>query len=276
MPAISVVMITYNEEEILPHSLPRLHWADEIIVVDSNSGDRTREIAAAAGAKVFARAFTNFADQTNWAIAQATGDWILIIDADELVTPELADSIRRTVRENPPADVFALRIDTFLFGRMMRSSPWSKVWALRLFRRGVARYEGAVHQNPRIGDRPVGRLDGILLHVTCRSVGKLFEKHQLYSTLWAEKARAEGRRTGIPKALCASVWRLFHNYFVRGEIKDGTIGFVCSILACAHTFTRHIKLWGLQNAERFGRIPGHDKEERHEVEENAVSWNDRI
>ncbi len=259
MATVSVVMITYNEAEILPYSLPRLEWADEIIVVDSNSSDRSVEIARERGARVFTRTFTDFSDQSNWAIEKATGDWILIIDADELMTRELAESIRRTVQENPSVDVFALRIDTYLIGRMMRSTPWSKVWALRLFRRGTVRYSGAVHQDPQVGNRPVGRLDGILLHCTCRSIEKLFEKHQLYSTLWAKKARDGGRTTSILKALCASVWRIFHNYFIRGEILDGSIGVACSVAAGTHIFIRHMKLWGLQNKELFSRIPD-DKE----------------
>ena len=254
MPSLSVVVLTYNESEIIPYCLGRLQWADEIVVVDSFSRDDTRELAAALGAKVLTHPFKNFSDQFNWGIAQATGDWIFMVDADEMVTPELRDSVIRTVQSNPSIDIFILRRDSYVFGRMMRSSSWSGEWIPRLFRRGTIEYVGEVHPDLQVGDRPTGKLDGILLHYTYRSMAKYFEKFQLYSTLWAEKAYATGRRTNIPKALASSAWRVFHNYFIRGEIRDGAVGFVSSVLGGMHTFIRHMKLWGLQNAERFGRI----------------------
>ncbi len=259
MPTVSVVMITLNEEEILPHSLSRLRWADEIVVVDSHSTDRTREIAAEAGAKVFTRAFKDFSDQTNWAMAQATGDWILIIDADELATPALRDSVRRTVESNPSIDIFYIPLDSYVLGRRMKARSLSGEWHPRLFRRGTIEYVGAVHQDPQIGGRPTGKLEGKVLHYTARSIAGTFKKSEKYALLWAEKAYAAGRRTNIPKAVASALWRMFHNYFIRGEILDGSIGVACSVAAGTHIFIRHMKLWGLQNKELFSRIPD-DKE----------------
>ncbi len=263
MPSVSAVVLTWNEREMIPHCLSRLQWADEIVVVDSNSADDTRELAAAKGAKVLTRAFTNFADQFNWAMAQASGDWIFLVDADEIVTPELAESVRRAAGSNPSADIFLCRRDSYVFGRRMRSSSWSGEWLPRLSRRGAIEYTGEVHPDPQVGSRPTERLDGVLLHYTYRSMAKYFEKFQLYSTLWAEKAYAGGRRTSIPKALGSSVWRVFHNYCIRGEFRDGAVGFVCSVLGGMHTFIRHMKLWGMQHRERFGRIYGQDAEVPH-------------
>lgn len=256
MPSVSVVVLTYNEEELIAHTLARLQWADEIVVVDSFSKDNTREIAAAAGAKVrvLTHEFRNFSEQFNWGIAQASGDWIFMVDADEMVTPELEASVRNTVRANPSEDIFLLRRDSYVFGRRMRSSSWSGEWIPRLFRKGTVHYTGAVHPDLQIGGRPTGRLDGILLHYTYRSMAKYFEKFQLYSTLWAEKAYVSGRRTNLPLALASSVWRVFHNYFIRGEILDGSVGFAISVLGGMHTFIRHMKLWGMQHEERFAEV----------------------
>ncbi len=251
---VSAVVLTYNEAELIAACLSRLSWADELIVVDSFSTDDTRELAAAAGAKVLTHAFTDFASQFNWALAQATGDWTLSVDADEMLTPELRDSILRTVRSNPGPDIFTLRRDSYVFGRLMRSSSWSGERLPRLFRRGAITYAGEVHPDPQINGRPTGELDGLLIHYTYRSTAKYFEKFELYSTLWAEKAYARGRRTGVAYALASAAWRSFHNYFIRGGFRDGVIGFVIALLDGMHTFIRHIKLWGLQNRERFGKI----------------------
>lgn len=254
MPAVSAVVLTLNEEEMLGRCLDRLKWCDEIVVVDSGSTDRTPEIARAAGARVLDHPFVDFADQCNWALARAQGDWILQIDADELVTDELAASVRKTVAMNPPEDIFALCRDASAWGRFMKASSWSGDWVPRLFRKGAVTFAGAVHQDPQVGGRPVGRLDGRLLHYSYRSVEQYFKKSSFYATLWAQKARASGRRANVPKAVVASLWRVFHNYIIRGEIRDGRIGFVMALLEGIHTFERHIKLWGLQNAEQFARV----------------------
>lgn len=258
---VSAVVLTRNEAECIADCLSRLRWADEILVVDSFSTDNTRELAAAAGAKVLTRAFTDFSSQYNWALAQAAGDWVYTVDADEMTSPELAESIVRTVRANPRYRIYTVRRDSYVFGRLMRSTAWSGERLPRLFRRGEITYAGEVHQDPQLGARPTGNLDGILYHLTYRSVEQYCAKSELYATLWAKKALAKGRSSNIPKALAATVWRLFHNYFIRGEIRDGRIGFACSLLAGAHTFTRHMKLWGLRNAEPFGRLPFGEAEE---------------
>lgn len=253
---VTVLILTFNEEEMLPHCLAPLGWADEILVVDSGSTDKTAAIAAAAGAKVLERPFTNFAEQCNWGLARASSDWVLQVDADEVVTPELAKSVRETVASNPRTEIFSLCRDACAWGRFMKASSWSGEWIPRLFRKGAVEFRGAVHQDPQINGRPVGRLGGKLLHYSYRSAEQYFRKSEFYATLWAEQAHARGKRTGIPKAAAAGLWRMFHNYFIRGEIRDGRIGFVMSVLSGMHTFSRHIKLWGLQNAGEFAELPG--------------------
>lgn len=258
MATVSAVVLTKNEEEMLPLCLGRLSWADEVLVVDSGSTDGTVALAEKAGARVLYHAFENFASQFNWGLANATGDWTFLVDADELVTPELRDSVLATVARGPTEDIFLLRRDSYVFGHLMKASSWSGEWIPRLARRGKMSFTGEVHPDPQVGDGPLGRLRGVLLHYTYRTTEQYFKKFDLYSSLWARKAMERGRRTGLVKASASSLWRFFHNYFIRGEIRDGRVGFALAVLGGMHTFIRHMKLWGLQNAAKFGRVEDRD------------------
>mgnify|MGYP002622438396 FL=1 len=164
-PRVSAVLITRNEEANLPACLDSLKWVDEIVVVDSASTDRTREIARDAGANVFDHTdWPGFGPQKNRAIAQATGDWVLSIDADERVSPELAAEIRRVVATADAANGYALPRLSSYCGRYMRHSGWWPDYVPRLFRRGRARFSDDLVHERLIVEGPVGRLEGLLRH----------------------------------------------------------------------------------------------------------------
>lgn len=256
MPTISAVVLTKNEEEMLPKCLARLSWADEMLVVDSFSTDRTLELAEAAGARVVQHPFRDFSSQFNFGIDAARCEWVFLVDADELATPGLRDAVLAVrAKEKPEFEIYEVVRDSVVWGRLMRSRAWSDEWIPRLFRKGALRYEGEVHPKPVTGGVPRGRLrGGGLRHYTYRSVALYFQKFQLYSTLWAEKARAGGRRSGIAKATAAGLWRVFHNYVIRLEFLDGRVGFALSVLAGMHTFIRHLKLWGMEHAGELARV----------------------
>ncbi len=251
---VSAFIMTRNEEEMLPHCLSRLTWADEILVIDSHSTDNTQDIARSFGARVIVRDFAGFGPTCNFGQDEATSDWVLHVDADELVSTRLRDAVKRTVAAAPTTDIFSVQRDSVVFGRRLKSSAWSGEWLPRLWRRGVLRFEGVVHPKPLLEDRPVDRLDGVMLHYPYRSVAKYFEKSESYSTLWAEKARDKGRRSGIAKGAASGLWRVFHDYFIRGGIRDGRVGFLLALTGGMHTFTRHIKLWGMEHAAELGRV----------------------
>lgn len=256
MSTVTVFILTKNEEELLPACLARVGWADEVLVVDSGSTDRTQQIARDAGARVVEHPFTDFSTQYNFGLNESRSEWAMQVDADEMVTPELRDSVLAAVRgDDGKTDVWALERDAYVFGHRMRATSWSHEWIPRLFRRGCARYTGEVHPILELGGRKVERLRGILLHYTYRSVVQYFQKDESYSTFWAQKAYEKGRRTGLANAFFSSVWRFFHNYFIRGEIWDGYIGLMLALLAAEHTFIRHIKLWGMEHADEIRRIP---------------------
>ncbi|MCC8166450.1 MAG: glycosyltransferase family 2 protein [Planctomycetes bacterium] len=253
MATVTAFIMTLNEEEMLPRCLKRLTWADEILVVDSHSTDKTVDIAQSFGARIIARDFAGFGPTTNFGQDEAKSDWIFHVDADELVTTRLQKAVQDTVAANPPEDIFSVHLDSVVFGRRLKSSSWSGEYP-RLWRRGALRFEGAVHPQRIISGKMGGRLDGVMLHYPYRSVAKYFEKSESYSNLWALKAKDKGRRSGLAKATVSGAWRVFHDYFIRGGIRDGRVGLLLAMAGGMHTFTRHIKLWGMEHAAELSRV----------------------
>lgn len=247
--AISAVILTKNEEEMLPGCLRSLKWVDEIIVADSFSTDRTREIAEAAGARFLQHPFENFSSQFNWGIEQAVGPWILMIDADEVVDETLRASIQSLLVSAPNYDVYMVLRDAFFLGKRMRSSSWSHEPLPRLFRKGCLNYSGLVHPEVKYDADSVGKIEGRIIHYSVRNLEQYFQKFQNYTTLWARNAFEKGKRVNLPYCLVTSIWRFFHNYLLRGECIDGRYGFISSILAMAYTFIKYLKLWGLQQGK---------------------------
>jgi len=249
MPKLTVSILTLNEEEMLPAALASVAWADEIVVTDSGSTDRTVEIAKAAGAKVLFRKFDDFSSQFNWAFEQSGNPWILSLDADEVVDGELANSIRGTLASEPKYEVYQVVRDSFVLGRRMHSTAWSHERLPRLFKKGVLVYSGLVHPTIDCGGRQAGLLKGRLLHHTYRDLEQYFQKFQHYTSLWAKNQHARGRRASLPLVVANSCWRFFHNYFFRREFLDGRYGFIFSILSTAYTFIKYIKLWDLNRLD---------------------------
>jgi glycosyltransferase involved in cell wall biosynthesis len=255
MPKLTVSILTLNEEEMLPAVLASVAWADEIVVTDSGSTDRTVEIARAAGARVLFREFDDYSAQHNWAFAQIENPWIMVLDADEVVDDELARSIRETLAAEPKFEVYKVVRDSFFLGRRMRSTAWSNERLPRLFKNGALIYSGLVHQTAEYGDRKAGLLKGRLLHYTYRDMEQYFRKFQHFTSLWAKGQQAKGRRVSLPYCVANSILRFFHNYFFRRELLDGRYGFILSVLAMAYTFIKYIKLWDLNRLDDLRRKP---------------------
>jgi len=245
MNKLTVSILTLNEEEMLPSTLASVAWADEILVTDSGSTDRTVEIAKAAGARVLFREFDNYSAQHNWAFEQISNPWIMVLDADEVVDDELARSIQEVLASEPKFKVYAVVRDAFVLGHRMRSTAWSNERLPRLFKKKAMYYTGMVHQIPEYGDCKVGLLKGRLLHYTYRDMEQFFQKFQHFTSLWAKDQYTKGRRVNLLRCTFASIWRFFHNYFFRREFLDGRLGFILSVLAVAYTFVKYIKLWDL-------------------------------
>lgn len=201
---VSVAIVTLNEEENLPRTLTSVRWADEIVVVDSGSTDRTVEIAHTLGARVIERAWPGFAAQKNFAISQCSGTWILSLDADEELTPELQTQIRTMLASNPPIDAYYLRRRNLFLGRWIKHGGFYPDPKLRLFRRSAANFA----LTPQFEERPVhetiafdgaaGTLDFDLVHNAYPALSTYIEHMDRYSGLGAGPARSQGPDRAVP------------------------------------------------------------------------------
>lgn len=259
MATLSLVVITRNEEDNLAGCLESVAWCDEIIVVDDDSTDSTREIARRFTDKVYERQLDRFGRQKQFAIEQATCDWILVLDADERVTEELGEGIREVVEaDGDGLDGYRLRRLTWLFGEPVSYSGWYKCVHLRLFRRGRARYvDRRVHEYPELIDGgPLGALPGHLDHHTYADLDELESKRERYSTLAAEDWYDAGRRVNWLTAVwwvgVVPLAAFLRELVVHGGWRGGRIGLRIARLAMRSDYLTVTKLWALSRAAPVG------------------------
>lgn len=243
MMTLSVIVITKNEARHIGDCLDSVSFADEIIVVDSGSTDATREIAQAKGAKVHVTDdWPGFGPQKNRALDLATQEWVLSIDADERVTPELAEAIGRALA-NPSAQAYKIaRLSNFC-GRWIRHSGWWPDHVLRLFKRGSARFtDAAVHESVQASGA-VAALDGHFLHYPYADLESMIAKVNRYSTDAAAMMYARGKTTSVPGILGHAFWTFVRIYVIRRGFLDGREGVILAVTAAAGSFFRYSKLW---------------------------------
>lgn len=241
-PRVSVTVITWNEEERLRRCLESVTWADEIVVVDAGSEDKTVQIARSFTDHVVVRAWDGFAPQKNFALSRATGDWILSLDADEEVSPELADEIRRVIAA-PAADGYAVPRRNIFWGKWVRHGLLYPDWQVRLFRRGRGRFVARqVHESIEI-DGAVARLAGALVHRSYRDVADFLTRTNRYSTLAAEEWVRAGRPVRATDLVLRPLGRFLSMYVVHGGWLDGWRGFLLAVLYAYYVFVRSAKVW---------------------------------
>lgn len=245
MPKVSVTIITRDESEQIAGALASVAWADEIVVVDSGSADGTLEIARTVTSRVFVRDWPGYVEQKNFAAAQATHDWILSIDADERVSPELATSIQ-SVLEAPSCAAYRMPRVTWHLGRWIRGTDWYPDYQTRLYRRDAARWSGRyVHESLDV-DGPVGDLQGELQHYAYRDLSEHLDTIDRYTTLAARQMREGGRRAGLAALLLHPTAAFLRNYLLRGGFRLGSAGLVVSAMNAFYVFLKFAKLWQLQ------------------------------
>ena len=241
-PTLSVILITLNEAERLATTLEAIAWADEIVVVDAGSTDGTVEIARRFTDKVvITEDWPGFGQQKNRALALATGEWVLSIDADERVTPELAAEIRATLAA-PHYDAYRLpRLSSYL-GRPMRHSGWWPDEVVRLFRRGKARFSADVVHERLLFDGKIGRLQNVLQHESFSSLEQVLEKVNRYSTAGAQKLAAQGRTANLRIAVLRALWMFIRTYVLKAGFLDGRQGFMLAVSNAEGVYYRYLKL----------------------------------
>ena len=245
---LSVVIITLNAAAQLDACLHSARFADEIVVVDAGSTDGTPALAERHGAKVIHQDWLGFGRQKQFAVAAASHDWVLCLDADERVTPELQASIENALK-SPSSTAFRFpRCNRFL-GRYLKHGEGYPDWSLRLFDRRQAGWSAdAVHEKVETRG-PIGDLAGDLLHDSAESLASYLSKQNRYTTLAAEMALAAGKRSSFGRIALSPVVRFIKFYFIRQGFRDGLPGLVHIAIGCFNSFIKYSKMLERQNSD---------------------------
>lgn len=246
---LSLCVITRDAAGQLADCLASAPFAGEIVVVDSGSSDDTVEIARRCGARVIVRPWQGFGPQKNFAVAQAVHDWVLCLDADERVTPELGAAIRAALAAAPVAVAFAVARRNRFLGRWLRHGEGYPDWIVRLFDRRHARWtDDPVHENVT-ATGSVARLSGDLLHASAESLDAYIAKQNRYTTLQAEAMHTRGERASVARLVGSPLARFIRFYVVRLGFLDGVAGFVHIAIGCFASFMKYAKLRALSAVE---------------------------
>ena len=246
MLSVSVIVITKNEERCIFECLNSiLTLASEIIVVDSGSTDKTKDICLGFGAKFVDADWAGFGRQKNRALDLSQCEWVFSIDADERATSQLCAEIQAAVQRPDAPEAFAVPRLSSYCGQFMRHGGWYPDRVVRLFKRGSARFsDDIVHESVQTTGR-VGQLREHLLHISYRSFEDVLDKMNRYSTAGARKAAARGRSSSLLSAWLHSRWAFIRTYLLRLGFLDGRLGFVLACSVADETWYRYVKLWNL-------------------------------
>lgn len=249
---LSVCTITLNEEKDLPRALDSVRGvADEIVVVDCGSKDRTQEIARERGARVFERAWTSYEEQWNFAASRAQNEWIFVLAADEEVTPDLRAALLAWKQQQPQFPVYEMARRAWYLGAWIKHCGWYPDYQRRLYRRDSAQFAGIIHEVLQFEGRP-GRLRGDLLHYTMNSFAEHADKVERYTTLAAQQMYDAGKRSWRAAMWLATPWTYFSTFVLRGGFLDGYRGWLISRMAARGVWLKFKKLGKLVAVERRG------------------------
>ncbi len=246
--ALSVVIITLNAASQLEECLKSAAFADEILVVDSGSADGTIALAEGYGARVIHQEWLGFGPQKQFAVEAAKHDWVLCLDADERVSPELRASLENALKAPCTAAFRFARCNRFL-GRYLKYGEGYPDWSLRLFDRGQARWsDDAVHEKV-VTQAEIGTLAGDLLHDSAESLASYLTKQNRYTSLAADMALAAGKRATFGRIALSPLVRFIKFYIVRQGFRDGLPGFIHIAIGCFNSFSKYAKMLERQKAD---------------------------
>ncbi len=238
--SLSVLILTFNSERTLEKCLRSVSFSPEIVVVDSGSKDKTLDIARKYTSRIYQHPYKNYGDQINWALEKLTGEWVLVVDSDEEVSPPLREEIQGVVKEGEMDGYYIPRKSEFM-GKWL-NFIWRGDKVLRLFRKGKAVYrERELGSSPVVEGR-VGRLKNFLLHHPYRDIAHYLEKMNYYTTCAAREIRKKGR-VNILDILLRPPLRFFRVYLIKGGIFDGFPGLIMAILSSFYVFLKYLKAW---------------------------------
>ena len=255
MSKLSVIVITRNEEPNIVDCLESVRWADEIVVVDGESEDKTAELARRFTEKVFVRRWEGYGASKNFALQHCTSDWVFWLDADERVTKDLRSEIQFVVDQGVTSAVgYEFPRKAFFLGKWIRHCGWYPGYVIRLFKRGSGHFsDHKVHEKLEI-DGKVEKLRSDLLHYTDPNLRHYFEKFNRYTTLAAEELSGGGARFGVGQLVFRPAWVFVRMYFVKLGFLDGIQGFILSVLSACYVFTKYAKLWEVSSSNERSKL----------------------
>ncbi|MBB1202255.1 glycosyltransferase family 2 protein [Enterobacteriaceae bacterium 89] len=244
---LSVVMIAKNAADLLPDCLASVKWADEIILLDSGSIDNTVGLAKSLGAQVHINTdWQGYGIQRQRAQALATGDYVLMIDTDERVTPELEQSLRQVLASPQPDAVYSIARRNYFLGRFMRHSGWYPDRVLRLYARERWQYNNnLVHESLECRGATVVELKGDLQHLTCRDFADFQQKQLAYATAWAQERHQKGKKASLAGIFGHTLGAFVKTLLLRGGVLDGAQGWLLAVVNAQYTFNKYTELWAL-------------------------------
>ena len=247
---VSAVLITRNEQENIEDAIRSVSWACEVVVVDAFSSDATVQICRRSGARVVQREWKGYVEQKNFAVSQASLDWVLSLDADERVSDALRDEVLQLQEKGFGG--YRIPRRTFFLNQWIQRTSWSPDYQLRLFDRRRGRWHGGrLHESVRVEGR-VGRLHSLLLHYSYRSVSDFLLRLDQYSQLAAQDCYERGRRTRSCHLLIGPLAAFFKSYVLKRGFRDGLAGLAVSGLGGASIFFRYLKLLELERRGESG------------------------
>ena len=239
---ISIIVITKNEEHNIEACLESVRWAADIVVVDAESDDRTVEIARRFTEKVFVKPCMGFAAAKQFATGQSKNDWILWLDADERILPELADEIQKLIPGNPAHAAFTVARRAYFLGRWIKHSGWYPGRVARLFHKERAQFNSAAVHEGLVIKGTVGQLRNDLLHYTDPNIYHYFTKYNRYTSLAADELSEKGKKGHLSDMLLRPAWLFIKMYFLRLGFLDGMQGLLLAIFSSSYVFTKYAKL----------------------------------
>jgi len=247
-PKISGAIIARNEEENILEAVLSLFFADQIIVADTGSSDRTIEIAERAGAEVYKIKFEGFGKTKNKALEFCKGEWVFFLDADERVSEDLAKNIMKAAADNSNTAGFIANRLTYFLGKPVRHSGWHPDYVLRFFRREKGKISSRLVHESVIVDGPVGNLDGLLIHYSYKNIEQYLDKMNEYSSLSAKEMFGSGRKFRFVDFISRPVSVFLKMFIFKAGFLDGFNGFLLAVLSSYHVLIKYAKLQRLWNS----------------------------
>jgi glycosyltransferase involved in cell wall biosynthesis len=242
---LSCIIITRNESKNIRRCLESVSWTDEIVVVDSFSQDDTKKIASEFTGRIFDLKWGGFGPAKDYAVKQATGDWILSVDADELVPENLREEIQKIVQSGDSLDGYFIPRRSYFLGRWMRHGGWYPDFVLRLFKKDKGDFTSRLVHEEVIVQGRTGRLKNDLLHYTDPDYERYLEKLNRYTTIDAQQRYLEGNTGSSVNLLIRPVAVFFKTYFLKRGFLDGLPGLILAVSSAFHVFAKYVKLWHL-------------------------------